>query len=65
MVFFIIFVVVYIYNLIIVLYMFEDEKLFFVKCVEDVDVENESSMLEGNMDGNYLLEGLFVKELLK
>lgn len=45
--------------------MFEDEKWFLVKCVEDVDGENESSMLEEIMDGNNLLEGLFVKDLLK
>lgn len=36
-----------------------------VKRVEDADVENESSMSEGNMDGNHSLEGLPAKELLK
>lgn len=58
-------VVVYIYNLIIVLYTLEDEKLPFVKRVEDADVENESSMSEWNMDGNHSLEGLPAKDLLK
>lgn len=58
-------VVVYIYNLIIVLYTLEDEKLPFVKRVEDADVENESSMSEEIMDGNHSLEGLPAKDLLK
>lgn len=58
-------VVVYIYNLIIVLYTLEDEKRPFVKRIEDADVENESSMSEGNMDGNHSLEGFPAKDLLK
>lgn len=58
-------VVVYIYNLIIVLYTLEDEKRPLVKRVEDAERENESSMSEEIMDGNHSLEGLPAKDLLK
>lgn len=57
--------VVYIYNLIIVLYTLEDEKRPLVKRVEDAERENESSMSEEIMDGNHSLEGLPAKDLLK